>query len=150
MPKQKYDYKQLKIDYFQSDYEDVKGFMESIWRSYDWNCRKQTRGWGKEKQAYKDKILAKALEKNALKQANELEVPIDTLKKAKKKAIIKIINYLNKELNPSDMEKVVKMIKTELWEPTTYSKNENMNTEKIEWIHIVMWGNIDGWGDNEE
>jgi hypothetical protein len=25
--------------------------------------------------------------------------------------------------------------------PTTYSKNENMNLEKIEWIHIVMWGN---------
>jgi hypothetical protein len=27
--------------------------------------------------------------------------------------------------------------------PTTYSKNENMNTEKIEWIHIIMWWNLD-------
>lgn len=139
MPKAKHDYPALKMEFFQSDIDEVKVFIESKfgqWK-WNWNFNKNTRWWTKEKQQYKDKILAKALEKNALKQANELEVPVDTLKKAKKKAIIKIINYLNKELNPSDMEKVVKMIKTELGEPTTYSKNENLNMEKFEWIHII-------------
>lgn len=139
MPKAKHNYPAIKMEFFQSDIDEVKVFIEGKygkWRR-SWTWAKQTTGWAKEKQQYKEKILAKALEKNALKQANELEVPVDTLKKAKKKAIIKIINYLNKELNPSDMEKVVKMIKTELGEPTTYSKNENLNMEKFEWIHII-------------
>ena len=129
MPKQKYDYKQLKLDYFQSDFEDVKGFMESIWRSYDWNCRKQTRGWWKDKQAYKEKILQKALDKKAEEEAENLDIPTDQLLRAKKTVIWLLMKKLKESIeswniNVSEQEKILKMIKTELWEPTNISKTD--------------------------
>jgi hypothetical protein len=58
---------------------------------------------------------------------------------------------MNTDLDMSDLERSIKILRTEMWLPTTYSKNENMNLEKIEWIHIVMWGNPNEnkW-DNED
>jgi hypothetical protein len=57
--------------------------------------------------------------------------------------VIKVIQkMMEKDLDLTDLERTIKIIRTEMWLPTTYSKNENMNTEKIEWIHIVMWGNL--------
>jgi hypothetical protein len=57
--------------------------------------------------------------------------------------VIKVIQQMmTKDMDITDLERTIKIIRTEMWLPTTYSKNENMNTEKIEWIHIVMWGNL--------
>ena len=124
--KSKYDWQALKLEFFQSDIDEVYNFLAGKFgeNTVKWNLKNKVKWWSKEKQEYKNRILEKALEKQAEEQAKELEIPIETLKKAKKKAIIKIINYLNKQLNPSEMEKVIRMIKTELGEPTTISKND--------------------------
>jgi hypothetical protein len=65
--------------------------------------------------------------------------------------VIKVIQkMMEKDLDLTDLERTIKIIRTEMWLPTTYSKNENMNTEKIEWIHIVMWGNLIDSSESDE
>lgn len=145
MPKQKHDYNALKLEFFQSDIDEVKVFIEHKYGKWkrSWSRAKQTTGWSKEKQEYKNKILEKALMDNANKQAKWLEIPMEQLSIAKKNAVIKVIKQMmDKDLDLVDLERTIKIIRTEMWLPTTYSKNENMNTEKIEWIHIVMWWNL--------
>lgn len=144
MAKAKHDYNALKMEFFQSDIDEVKVFIESKFGQWkrSWNFNKNTRWWTKEKQEYKDKILAKALEKNIAKQAKEIEIPMEQLSIAKKNAVVKVIQaMMNKDLDMTDLERTIKILRTEMWLPTTYNKNDNTNTEKIEWIHIIMWWN---------
>jgi len=143
--KNKYDRPALKLEFFQSDYDEAKVFMESKFGQWkrNWTMNKNTRWWQKDKIEYKNKILEKALMDNANKQAKWLEIPMEQLSIAKKNAVIKVIKQMmDKDLDLVDLERTIKIIRTEMWLPTTYSKNENMNTEKIEWIHIVMWWNL--------
>ena len=98
MGKVKYDRQALKLEFFQSDIDEVYDFLK---RKYGDKLAKSSmknkcKGWGKEKQEYKDKILQKALDKKAKEEAESLEIPVDQLMRAK----------------------------TELGEPTTISKND--------------------------
>ena len=131
MPKRKYDWTELKLQYFQSEIDDVKAFFQQLWsKQLDGNFTKKTTWWAKEKQAYKEKIIKKALEENAKKRAKELQIPIETLQLWKKNALVWIMNDLTKKsdkMSMSDKVKWLNALKTELWEPTTVSKNENIN-----------------------
>ena len=131
MPKAKYDRADLKLKYFQSEIDDVKAFFKQLWSNHlDWNTTKKTKWWSKEKQEYKQKIIEKALKDNLKKQAKELEIDVEVLKKWKKNALVWIINQLSKNSEKMSMrDRVVWLnaLKTELWEPTTVSKNENIN-----------------------
>jgi hypothetical protein len=46
-------------------------------------------------------------------------------------------------INVKDLSTIRWMNRIQNNMPTTYvkSENENMNTERIEWIHIIMWPN---------
>lgn len=131
MPKAKYDWSKLKLDYFQHEREDVTGFFEEILGiKLTWGIREKIKWRNKEKQAYKQKIIEKALKKSAEKKAKELEVPIEALQLWKKNALVGIMNDLTKnseKMSMSDKVKWLNALKTELWEPTTVSKNENVN-----------------------
>lgn len=131
MPKRKYDWTELKLQYFQSEVDDVKAFFQLLWsQQLDWNTIKKTKWRSKEKQAYKEKIIKRALEENAKKKAKEIEVPIEALQVWKKNALVGIMNDLTKKsdkLSISDKVKWLNALKTELGEPTTVSKNENIN-----------------------
>lgn len=149
MPKTKHDWTKLKHEFLEWEYEDVKSFLSQKWIKLNggW-IAKQTKWWAKERRENKEKALVKATEKSIAKQAKELEIPIDQLTLAKKNAVVKVINkMMDKDLDMSDLERTIKILRTEMGLPTSYSKNENTNIEKIEWIHIVM-----GWNliDNKE
>lgn len=129
MAKQKYDWKDLKLQFFQSDIDEVKEFFQRKFNVYNRNIQQNTRGWTKEKQAYKEKILQKALEKKMKEEAKNLEMPVEQLKKAKKTVLWLLMRKIQQvidweDINIKDQEKILKMIKTELWEPTTISKND--------------------------
>ena len=153
MPKQKRDYKQLKVEFLKSDFDELKSFITHKWIVYNAERGRRTKWWAKEKQEMKEKILAKATQNVINKQAKELELPMEQLTIAKKNAVVKVIQkMMNTDLDMSDLERSIKILRTEMWLPTTYSKNENMNLEKIEWIHILMWGNPiekDKWEDEK-
>lgn len=145
MPKQKHDYKQLKLEFFQSDFDEVKSFITDKWLIYSSEWTKRTKGRSKEKQEYKDKILQQVLERRAKEEAKSLEIPVDQLMKAKKAVISLFMQKLEKTLkqqresdweasfNIKEFEKILKVIKTELWEPTNISKTDaTIKTEPID------------------
>lgn len=132
MAKQKYDWNSLKLQFFQSDIDEVYNFLKWIYgeKAVKWNLKNKVKGWSKEKQEYKEKIFKKALEKKEKEEAKNLEIDMSELKKAKKasikllmKKISDIIEWWD-DVNVKDVERILKMIKTELWEPTTISKND--------------------------
>jgi len=131
MAKQKYDWIALKLEFFQSDIDEVESYLSQKWIKRNWwGIAKQTKGRAKEKQAYKEKILQQALERRAKEEAKNLEIPMDQLKKAKKTVLWLLMKKLQQvidwgDINVKEQEKILKMIKTELWEPTSISKNDN-------------------------
>lgn len=139
MPKQKHNYEQIKQEFFDSKIDEVKVFIEQKYGKgkRSWSRAKQTTGWSKEKKARKESILQDALERSAKREAENLDIPVDQLKKAKLAVIWLFMNKLNKtiekqkkskdgEVNFSvkEFEQILKIIKTELWEPTNISKTD--------------------------
>jgi len=142
MPKQKYDYSALKLEFIKSDFDEIKSFITHKWLKYSAERWRRTKWWAKEKLEYKNKIVEKALLKNAEKTANSLELPMEQLTIAKKNAVVKVIQkMMGNDLDMADMERAIKILRTEMWLPNSYAKNENTNIDRIEWIHIVLWGN---------
>ena len=87
--------------------------------------------------------MNRAIERSITKQAKELEIPMNELTLAKKNAVAKVMQQiLDKDLDIKDLETSIKILRTEMGLPTSYSKNENTNIEKIEGIHILMGGNL--------
>lgn len=140
-----HDYSALKLEFFKSDFDEVKAFITDKWLTYNSERTKRTKWRTKEKQERKKNIVEKALMKQAEKQANELSVPIEDLMKWKK-AVLQLLlvqvskfvkaNQDKKDINIDvwDAEKILKMFKTELWEPATIWANYNMNASKVEWL----------------
>ena len=131
MTKQKYDFKAIKLEFFQDDIDEVKEFFKLKYNAYNRHIQANTKGWTKEKQEYKEKILEKALERKAKEEAKNLEVSVEQLKTAKKTVIGLLMKKLqqtieSKNINIQEQEKILRMIKTELWEPTTISKNDTV------------------------
>lgn len=140
--KSTYDRQALKLEFFQSDIDEVKVFMETKYGQWkrNWTMNKNTRGRSKEKQEYKDKILQQVLERRAKEEAKNLEIPVDKLMKAKKAVIWLFMQKVEKKLsqkepniNVKEFDKILKIIKTELGEPTNISKTDaTIKTEPID------------------
>lgn len=126
-----YDRQALKLEFFQSDIDEVKSFLADKNMTYNSVSRKYTKWRYNEKQEYKDKILQKALERRAKEEAKNLEIPVDKLMKAKKAVIWLFMQKVEKELlqkepniDVKEFDKILKIIKTELGEPTNISKTD--------------------------
>ena len=133
MAKKKYDWAKLKLEFFQSDFDEIKSFFTDKWLTYNSEIRKRTNWWTEAKQDFKQKITQRALENALKKQAKELEIPMDQLSKAKKNAVIKAINVMMEDkLSMADSERIIRILRTEMWLPNTYSRNENINEERQE------------------
>jgi len=140
-----HDYSALKLEFFKSDFDEVKAFITDKWLTYNSERTKRTKWRTKEKQERKKNIVEKALMKQAEKQANELSVPIEDLMKWKKAVLQLLLVQVSKfvkanqdkkdiDIDVWDAEKILKMFKTELWEPATIWANYNMNASKVEWL----------------
>lgn len=139
MAKRKYDLAELKKEYLTWDFESVSAFIMQKWLKNKING-KDFKWWDKDKKKLKEEALEKAIKKSVTKQANALEIPIEQLSLAKKNAVVKVIQQMmNKDLNMHDLDRTIRILRTEMWLPVTYTKSENLNIEKVEWIHIIMW-----------
>ena len=150
MPKQKRDFKALKKEFMASKCDEVKVFIENKlgeW-SWNWNMSRNTKWWAKEKKELKAKSADKALKKIENKLAEKLEPSTEFLLWNITKAIeltrVKLEQMEEKwNINVRDLSTIRWMNRIQNWQPTTYVKEEsdvNQNI-RIEWIHIVMWGN---------
>ena len=145
MQAKNFDYNALKLEYFMSDIPEIKRFWIEKGLKYNTQVGEHTRGRGKEKQKRLDDITAKALERKKNEIAKKLEIPVEDLFKTKKQAIelmkVKLNQYVKKAnadpedapINMKDIEKIRKVTKVELWEPTIVAQNTgtidaNLNT----------------------
>lgn len=145
MQAKNFDYNALKLEYFMSDIPEIKRFWTEKGLKYNSQVGEHTKGRGKEKQKRLDDITAKALERKKNEIAKKLEIPVEDLFKTKKQTIelmkVKLNQYLKKvnadpeeaPINMKDLEKIRKMTKVELWEPTIVAQNTgtidaNLNT----------------------
>lgn len=140
MPKQKYNYANIKSEFLASEFDEVKSFITHKWLKYSAERWRRTKGRAKEKQEIGEKALKLAVEKKIKEEANSLEMPINQLKQAKKTTLWLVMKRLQQiiddekekkekkekpaKINVKELEGVLKMIKTELWEPTNISKTD--------------------------
>ena len=138
MPKKKYDRAGLKLEFFESDINEVKPFFVHKYNSESAYTRQvawMTKWRWKEKQAYKEAVLHKSMQKNINKRAKELEIPVEALKESKLRAVWKIMEMLEmKDLSMKDLALWLEKIKTELWEPERIGANYNVNANKLAWL----------------
>lgn len=143
----KYDLVKLKKEFMASEYSDVKSFLGSLGIAQKINTMK-TKWWSKEKRELKAKSADKALKQVENKLAKQLEPSTEFLLWNIAKAIeltkVKLDQMEAKgNINVKDLNTIRWMNRIQNWQPTTYVKEEsdvNQNI-RIEWIHIVMWGN---------
>ena len=143
MQQTKFDYNALKLEYFQSDIDEIKWFWLAKGLKYNSRVSVYTKGRWEEKQKRKDWIIEKALAKKQNELAKKLEIDVDDLLKQKKTVIellkVKLNQYVkeanedNSNINVKDLETIRKMTKTELWEPTTIQKNDNKTEFTWDW-----------------
>ena len=131
MQQKNFDYNALKLEYFKSEIDEIKGFWVAKGLKYNSKVGEHTKGRGQEKQKRKDAIIEKALEKEKNKIAKKLEIPVEDLFKTKKQAIelmkYKLNQYARKvkqaqendeeedvPINMKDLEKIRKVAKVEL------------------------------------
>ena len=148
MSVQKYNREELKKKYFSSKYTEVKRFLCDNWVTYNSRARIETKWWNKEKKAMKSKASDKALKKVEEKLAAQLEPSAEFLlwniTKAIELSAVKLKQMEEKwNINVKDLNTIRWMNRIQNNMPTTFvkSENENMNTERIEAIHIVVWAN---------
>lgn len=148
MPKQKRDYDRLKKEFMASKFTEVKGFIEERWMTYNWQLRWKVKWWAKEKRELKAQAADKAIKQVWNKLAKQLEPSTEFLLWNIAKAIeltkVKLDQMEEKwNINVKDLSTIRWMNRIQNWQPTTYVKeDQDVNqTIRIEWIHIVMWGN---------
>jgi len=165
MQQTKYDYNALKLEYFKSDIDEIKGFRLDKGLTYSSRTREMTKGRWQEKQERKDKILEEALERQKNKIAKELEIPVEDLFKIKKD-VIELMKHKLKQyqdsfeisdgeyipVNMKELEKIRKVAKVELGEPTIVAKNEWKTTIESNWplVAIIRSEENDDEEENEE
>lgn len=148
MQSYKYDYNALKLEYFKSEIDEIKWFRLDKGLKYNSRVATITKGRGQEKQKRKDEIVQKALEKEKNKLAKKLEIPVEFIFDIKKDALdllrkkidqIKAKSEIQQDdeekanINVADLERIWKIAKTELWEPTNVVKNEWKTTLETSW-----------------
>lgn len=143
----KYDRPALKLEFFESDFEDVQTFFQQVYNKETANNGQiaiKTKWRAKEKQERKEKIVEKALAKRQAQLAKKMEISVDELLQAKRDIVdllkVKLEEYFNdldengkSKINVKDLKTLREMTKTELWEPTTIQKNENNTQLSWDW-----------------
>lgn len=136
----KYDYANLKQEFFKSDINNIKSFLNSLWIGEKIN-EKYTKWWTKEKQEYKKKIAQKTIEKSIERESTKLsqQIDIDKLIDMKHRffdTIDMAIDQMQDQerVNMKDVIAWLNAIKTELWETT--SINQNKNETEITWMNV--------------
>jgi hypothetical protein len=132
----------------QSKFTDLSSFIATKWVPYNRHTREYMKWWAKEKKALKARATERAIKRAETKLSNKLEPSSEFLLWNITKAIeltrVKLEQMEEKwNINVRDLSTIRWMNRIQNWQPTTYVKEEsdvNQNI-RIEWIHIVMWGN---------
>ena len=79
IPKAKYDWQKIKIDFFESNFTELKGFFEEKYGTYNGRTLTKTTGWSKEKEQWQREITKKALRQLNINRLKDLADCLDML-----------------------------------------------------------------------
>lgn len=133
MPKQKYDWERMKMEFVLSEYDEVKQFMQDKYKIYNGEIAKNTKWWTKYKLEYKQKMVSDALRKQMDKDSDSLTLDISFLAQSKNILVNNLIDKLIEawvKWTVKEITKAIESIRTEMWLPTKYTKNDNINKEE--------------------
>ena len=133
MPKQKYDWERMKKEFVLSEYDEVKQFMQDKYKIYNGEIAKNTKWWTKYKLEYKQKMVSDALRKQMDKDSDSLTLDISFLAQSKNILVNNLIDKLLEawvKWTVKEITKAIESIRTEMWLPTKYTKNDNINKEE--------------------
>ena len=155
MQQTKYDYDALKKEYFDSEIDEIKWFWAEKGLKYNSQVAKRTKGRGQEKKAHKEKLFEEYKEKQRKEMLKKYEVPVEQLLESKlatigllRKKLKFFIDMKPEELwnmNMKELEKIRRMLKTELGEPTTIAKNEWKTEIQSSWplVNIICSDDVE-------
>ena len=78
-PRRRWNWHQVKLDYFASPIPDVKAYFEEIYDMYNGSIAHNTTGWREEKIAWKNKAVQEALDSLQTKEAKKYEAMSNNL-----------------------------------------------------------------------
>ena len=139
MPNKKIDWSKVKLDFFLSNFVEIKRFLYKSWIDYDNAAVKHRVKWrDEEKQEHSKKIFDKLLIKHQEEIEESQLLEREILLKWKRNALVWIIKDLSdkdKELSITERIKWLNALKLELWEPLKYipsmieKKDEELSEE---------------------
>ena len=141
MPRQKYDWDKIKMEFMLSEYDEVQPFMKQKY-SKDTAKNKQladaTKWRWKEKQEYKKKIYTEALKKKWKEAVDDVSKKLERYEMLWDEILQRMEEQFNpvgedwkpRKINSNDIMNIWKIKRTEMWLPTNISKTENTNKEE--------------------
>jgi len=139
--KKNIDYSKLKLDFFTSEYNEVKPFITETKGKRNGNLQKITKGRAKEKEDYKLAILNKTLEDNKEEMEERLKVRLKKMDDLYIKLTNKLETKLEEDLTIKELYDLWKIIRVEKGLTTNITKdpeNEAKIQEKLEGIKINL------------
>lgn len=133
MPKQKYDWNKIKMEFMLSDEDELKVFIEwKLGTSLNWNIKRITAWWWKEKQERKKKIYLDALKKKQKEATKDIESKMERYEMLWDGILERMENAIfgDWKKNSNDIMNIRKIKRTEMGLPTSISKTENLNKEE--------------------
>ena len=140
MPRQKYDWDKIKMEFMLSEYDEVQPFL--IWKfgeklassSMKNNCK----NWWKEKQEMKKKIYMDVLKKKWKEAVDDVSKKLERYEMLWDEILQRMEEQFNpvgedwkpRKINSNDIMNIWKIKRTEMWLPTNISKTENTNKEE--------------------
>ena len=135
MPKQKYDWNKIKMEFMLSEFDEVQPFMKTNYKqdtAKNKQVMKMTKWWWKEKQEWKKKIYLEALKKKWKESEKEIESKMERYEMLWDGILEWMENAIfgDWKKNSNDIMNIWKIKRTEMWLPTNISKTENTNKEE--------------------
>lgn len=121
------------MEFVLSEYDEVKQFMQDKYKIYNGEIAKNTKWWTKYKLEYKQKMVSDALRKQMDKDSDSLTLDISFLAQSKNILVNNLIDKLIEawvKWTVKEITKAIESIRTEMWLPTKYTKNDNINKEE--------------------
>jgi len=135
MPKQKYDWNKIKMEFMLSKFDEVQPFLQQEYgkdTAKSNQIAKMTKWWWKEKQERKRKIYMEALKKKWKESEKEIESKMERYEMLWDGILQWMENAIfgDWKKNSNDIMNIWKIKRTEMWLPTNISKTENTNKEE--------------------
>lgn len=135
MPKQKYDWNKIKMEFMLSKFDEVQPFLQQEYgkdTAKSNQIAKMTKWWWKEKQEWKKKIYLEALKKKWKESEKEIESKMERYEMLWDGILQWMENAIfgDWKKNSNDIMNIWKIKRTEMWLPTNISKTENTNKEE--------------------